>query len=96
MITKAMIGKGYDNDVIKLDISPHDDGVVCVIGEYWFYFGGFTAEEYCDVEAYKMDIHRDVIIDKIYDALDEFRKDEVLADEYAYYEAFLKEARCDK
>ena len=74
MITKAMIGKGYGNAVIKLDISPYNDSVVCVIGEYWFYFGGFTAEEYVDVEAYKQDVHRDVIIDKIYDTLNGFKK----------------------
>lgn len=96
MITKAMIGKGYDNDVVKLDISPHNDGVICVIWEYWFYFGGQTAEEYDDIEAYKRDISRDVIIDEIYDTLDEFGKDEAFADEYDYYEAILREAGCDK
>ena len=95
MITKTMIGKSYDNAVIKLDISPNNDGVVCVIGEYWFYFGGRTTEEYDDIEAYKQDIHRDVIIDEIYDTLDGFRKDEAFADEYAYYEAILREAGYD-
>ncbi len=94
MITKTMVGKGYDDGVVKLDISPNADGIICVIGEYFFYFGGLTTDEYDDVEDYKRDISRDVIIDEIYDTLDEFRKDEAFLDEYGYYEAILREAGC--
>ena len=96
MITKSMVGQGYDKGVVKLNISPHNDGIVCRIGDYWFYFGGLTAEEYDDVEKYKKDIPRDTIIDEIFEVLNDFdfRHTEEFMDEYNYYEAILKESGC--
>ena len=43
-ITRKMIERAYEEGFIKIIDSPHDDGAVCKIGEYWFYFGGETAE----------------------------------------------------
>lgn len=39
-ITRKMIEKAYEEGLIKIIDSPHDDGAICKIGEYWFYFGG--------------------------------------------------------
>ena len=43
MITKNMVVKGYGKGLIKLINSPNGDGIVCSIGDNWFYFGGETA-----------------------------------------------------
>ena len=47
-----MIARGLIDGVIRLIMSPHEDGVVASVGEYWFYFGGQTAEECSSVEEY--------------------------------------------
>lgn len=91
MITKNMIHMGYTQGVVQLVISPNDDGVVCQIGNDWFYFGGHTADEYDSVEAYKHDIPTETIIDEIYSIIDEFGREPEFKDEYDYYEAYLRE-----
>lgn len=91
MITKEMIEAGYKAGIVELCESPNDDGVVCKIGEIWFYFGGLTAEE-STVEEYKNCVPEEDIVDEIYGVLDDFRKDgEEFLDEYLYYECFLRE-----
>lgn len=96
MITKDLVVKGYDVGLIKLIISPHDDGIACQIGDNWFYSGGMTAEEYDSVEAYIADFPRETIIDEIFEALSSFKEDgdmgEIeIAEEYAYYDMYLHE-----
>lgn len=91
MITKNMIHMGYTQGVVQLVVSPNNDGVVCQIGDGWFYFGGYTAEEHNSVEAYKRDIATETIIDEIYSVIDEFGRESDFKDEYDYYEAYLRE-----
>ena len=92
MITRKMIFDGYYKGVIRLIESPHNDGVVCQIGDNWFYFGGLTAEECKTVEEYKASVDTKTILDEIYSVLNDFKNSgEELEDEYLYYEYYLKE-----
>lgn len=92
MITKEILTRGYKDGVVKLEESPNEDGVVCRIGEYWFYFGGSEAEECMTVEEYNASIPTETIIDEIYQVLDDFANCcEIYGDEYNYYEAYLNE-----
>lgn len=94
MITKQMVENAYDDGVIELDISPNGDGTVCRIGEYWFYFGGMTAEDYADPREYERDITKETIIEEIFETLDDsLRWDS--EDEYWYYYRYLKEKGYD-
>lgn len=93
MITTDMLTAGYSSGLVNLIPSPYGDGIVCSIGDNWFYFGGSTAEMYKSVEAYKEDIPEKDIIEEILMALESFRTSgaEEFIDEYQYYEAFLRE-----
>ena len=95
MITPEMIKTGLDTGIVSIADSPHGDGAVCRIGEYWFSFGGQTAEEMSAAE-YLADIPKEDIVREITDLLEEFRRDPGFADEYAYYEAFLNEKLTEK
>lgn len=45
MVTKEILKQGIDKGIVKFVPNPNlDTGMVCQIGEYWFYFGGMTAE----------------------------------------------------
>lgn len=91
MITLNMIAAGYHSGFIKLAESPNDDGVVCYIGEHWFYFGGELASE-CTVEEYKATVPKEDIVQEIFSTLDDFwSSGGELKDEYLYYEYYLRE-----
>lgn len=91
MITLDMVKRGYETGIINLIDSPHDDGVVCKIGDNWFYFGGETAAE-MTAKDYRRDIPLEDIVRSVFQVLEDFRKDgDVFEDEYLYYEAFLNE-----
>lgn len=92
MITLAMVEAGYKTPfpLIQLIPSPNADGVVCKIGDYWFYFGGEAAEGETP-ESYIANVPEDMIIREIHDVLEDFRRSPEYADEYAYYEAFLRD-----
>lgn len=91
-ITKDMIKAGIKARVIRLVKSPNGDGVVCKIGDNWFYFGGLEAENAATVQEYQKNVPMDTIIADIYTVLKEFKEygDELL-DEYLYYVAYLEE-----
>ena len=94
MISKKQIAQGLMSGVIQLAVNPMmKNGIVSRIGEHWFFFGGITAEGYSNVDAYKMDIPFDTIVDEIYDVLHEWQTgdQEEFRDEAAYYEAVLAE-----
>lgn len=92
MITREMIKAGYEAGLVNLICSPHDDDVVCAIGNNWFYFGGPTAEEFPSVEEYKNAIPTDDIVSEIFSVLEEdFKDSPEFNDEYLYYESFLRE-----
>lgn len=93
MITLSAVRKGYDSGLIRLVESPNEDGIVCAIGDCWFYFGGITAEEYDNVEEYKKNIPVECITEEIFNTLDDFWRCgyEEFRDEYLYYEYFLLE-----
>lgn len=64
-------------------------GTVCSIGDYWFYFGGMTAEEMTPDE-YIEAIPMEDIVNDVYSTLEDFRNNVDFRDEYNYYEAYLK------
>ena len=90
-ITKKMVKEGYDKGIIKLVVNNDADGVVCQIGDNWFYFGGLEAEVYTDVKQYVEDMSKDEIIRDIYEALQDFEDLEDFYDEYLYYYSILVE-----
>lgn len=91
MITKEVIKKGIEEGWILFIKCPNfGAGTVCKIGENWFYFGGTTAEE-LDPEEYLEQISVDDIVNEIFDVMEDFRTDSFFEDEYAYYEAYLRE-----
>lgn len=90
-ITKDMVVNGYKQGLIRLAIVEYAVGVVCVIGDNWFYFGGDLAE-ISTVEEYKKYVSEESLIKKIYDTLEMFSEEtEMLGDEYLYYYWYLKE-----
>lgn len=91
MITKNMVKKGIEEGWILFIKCPNfGSGTVCKIGENWFYFGGTTAEE-LDPEEYLEQVPVDDIVNEIFDVMEDFRTDSFFEDEYAYYEAYLRE-----
>ena len=92
MITKNMVVEGYNKGLINLIKSPNGDGIVCSIGDNWFYFGGETASIYDDVEEYKSVTLTSDNINSIYETLEEFfNTGDEFEEEYLYYECFLRE-----
>jgi len=88
-ITLQDVEQGYKNGMIHLIDSPHKDGAVCEIGEYWFYFGGMTAEE-CTAKEYRENIPEEDIISEIFTVLEDMRRHpEEFENEYRYYRAVL-------
>lgn len=83
IITKTMIKKGYEQNLINLIKCPFGDGIVCQIGDNFFYFGGETADEYNDPIAFQKDIPEDTILSDIYLVLCDFKTE--FSDEYLYY-----------
>lgn len=90
MITKELIRKGLVHNIIRLEKSPMNDGVVAQCGDYWFYFGGCTAEAYDDPDKYWADMSFEDIVSEIFDVLVEFQYGENET-EAAYYEAYINE-----
>lgn len=90
-ITREMIKEGYEKDLVSLVWSPSDDGVVCIIGDYWFYFGEKTETECKSVEEYKHAVLEDAIIDHIWEALNElYVSGDETQKEYLYYQEYLE------
>lgn len=92
IITKDTIHKGLESGLITLIKNPQQDtGTVCQIGEYWFYFGGETAEEYGPKLLQYLVPYQD-IESEIYDALMQFKENEENKSEYLYYLAMFEES----
>lgn len=84
-ITKKMIEDGLMSKVIIPKLEK--DGLVCYIGDYWFFFGGIEFE-YTNPK----DIPFSVLVNEIKEALDDFYKHpEMFEDEYLYYYYYLCE-----
>ena len=90
MITKELLKESYNAGIVKLVEDPNGHGTVCRIGQYWFYFGGLTAEENSP-EAYIRDVPEEDILREIWETLNEFAQD--FPTEYQYYESFLNECK---
>ena len=89
VITKEKIKAGLRDGVVRLITDPNmESGTVCQIGEFWFYFGGETAEDMAP-EEYMKCVPIDDITNEIFDALDSFKKDG-FEDEYEYYNEILE------
>ena len=91
-ITLDVVRKAYRKGVIRLADSPNGDGVVCRIGDGWFYFGGMEAES-STVEEYAANVPEEDIVREIHEAIEGIGKD-LDADEYNYYGSVLDEAGC--
>jgi len=96
VITKNIIRSGISQGVIRFITEPGnikagiETGTVCAIGDYWFYFGGQTAEDETPDEFLK-NADWGEVIDDIFTVLEDFRTNDSFEDEYRYYEAFLNE-----
>lgn len=89
MITKKKIEDGIREGLVTFEVDLNMEcGTVCRIGDWWFYFGGLSAEEMKPSEYIACTPQED-IVREIFDALDEFRNDEELRDEYDYYDHVL-------
>lgn len=90
IITVNTIAKGLRSGLISLVKNPQQEiGTVCQIGEYWFYFGGETAEEY-DPKEFQDNVPFDDIVSEIYDTLMAFKEESPINTEYFYYLAVLE------
>lgn len=87
MITKQKIRDGIADGIVTFVTDPNmESGTVCKIGDFWFYFGGFTAEE-CSSASYLKNVPLDDVVDEVFAALEDFRHDKML--EYEYYDVLL-------
>lgn len=95
-ITIEMIDKGWKAGLVTLQEDPLSNkkgkGVVCRIGEYWFYFAGSEGED-MTVGEYMRDVPKDDIVKEILDALKSLDEStENGSRMYNYYEAVLRSA----
>ena len=95
MITTKNVKDALDKGVMKI-VYDNLYGIVCKCGEYSFYFGGVTADEYDNVEDYLKDIPEEAIVNDVFETLNDFRRYDCDAweeyyDEYLYYVHILNE-----
>lgn len=90
-ITYEMLEDAYHRGLAKLVYSPNEDGIVCKIGELWFYFAGLTGSQYTDPAKFAADIPEEDIITEIAATLAEFASCRDYLDEYLYYAYYLQE-----
>lgn len=91
-ITAEMVLSGIKNGVIKFIVDPNmGAGTVCSIGDYWFYFGGQTAEDEMPSEflgnASIVEVAASVAA-----VLSDMGSSEDFSDEYLYYYYYLCES----
>lgn len=87
---KEMIYKGLKEGFIKLINNSLDDKVVCLIGDYWFYFIDAEHDSLTASEVYDF-MEEEQLTDLIYQALREMQEDNF--DRYSYFKSFL-EKKC--
>ncbi len=89
MITKEKIRSGIEEHLVSFCVDPNmKSGIVCQIGDCWFYVGGVTTKE-MNPDEYVANISIADIVDAVFDVLEDFREDVELKDEYDYYDAVL-------
>ena len=95
MIKYGDLLAGHEKGVVKFVLEPGNEvGTVCQIGDTWFYFGSNEADE-CIPDEYIALVGLRFAIEEVYDLLNGCGgMAEYDPDEYAYYEAVLKEAGC--
>lgn len=90
-ISDSMIRCGIAKGIVSFITDPNlGSGTVCKIGDNWFYFGGFTAEE-MSPEEFVNAVPEDDIVSEIVSTLNDFMEHEELMDEQKYYNAILRE-----
>lgn len=91
MISKELITEGIKEGIIQFIPDPNACmGTVCKIGEHWFCLSDLTAAEQSP-DAYLASMTQEGLADEVYETLYSFMDPDELADEYAYYEAYLEE-----
>ena len=94
LISIEMIKRGVQTGVVQFISDPNMGyGTVCKIGDYWFYFGGITAEE-LEPDEYIKHFPLEKIVNFVFRVLEEYRTNGFFTDEYRYYFAVLSESGC--
>lgn len=89
MFTAKEIQKGIEKGLVQFVWCPDDSCTVCKIGEYWFYFGGLTAEELMP-EEWVVNVPIEDSAAEIADTLNDMAFHDEFIDECNYYKAILK------
>lgn len=84
VITNEMLKSGLSANIVVPKLT--DNGLVCYIGEHWFYFGG-SEFEYTDPK----EIPFETLVEEIKIALDSFKECKDYETEYLYYYFYLTE-----
>ena len=84
-----MIMRGIQTGVVQFITDPNMGyGTVCKIGDYWFYFGGITAEE-MEPDEYVKKFSVEKIAGIVFRVFEEWRASGFFTDEYRYCFAVL-------
>lgn len=87
-ITLEQVKSGIQSGIICFVVDPNmESGTVCKIGDFWFYFGGMTAEDESP-EEYLRHVPEDDVAREVYDTLEDFKQS--FPEEYLYYYHELK------
>ena len=88
-ISIDMIMRGIQTGVVQFITDPNMGyGTVCKIGDYWFYFGGITAEE-MEPDEYVKKFSVEKIAGIVFRVFEEWRASGFFTDEYRYCFAVL-------
>ena len=87
-VGKRMVKNGIEAGVVRFIVDPNmESGTVCQIGEYWFYFGGYAAEEK-NPEEFLKNADPDEVVSQVFLALQGL--EEIgFCDEVRYYLSIL-------
>lgn len=86
-----LIRNGIASGYVKFIVDPNmEAGTVCSIGDYWFYFGGETADAQSP-EEYISNTPTEEVIKNVCNALRGLREELGSEDEYLYYYYYLLE-----
>lgn len=95
MITFTELCAAYALGIVRLMLSPLDDGIVCAIGDDWLYFdnGNLNACDFSDPQIFRAFASDRAILANIYTTLCEFLSpnDTTFRDEGIYCATYIGE-----
>lgn len=84
----------YKRGILRFAREPFGSGVVCWIGDNWFYFSD-EAEDYDNAAEYLQSVGISFALERVYDTLEGAGgMNDWNQDEHDYYIAVLKESGC--